>query len=329
MAEGTLIYKPNLQQLSWSEETAFKEAAVQAAQTEPFGILNEEVKLPDPDIDWRLYRNIGYGADPHIAVDAKRELSGSIPMLIQNGKLLKFALGAVTNGGLSPNFTHAIVGAEKLPSMCIEAIWNDGTNDFIRYYRGVKVGGCSLSAEEEGPLKCSLDVVAAKAEATTNTKSTVTLPTTQPYMFDQGTCSFWGSSFARIASWSMSIKRALKPRHYIQATDGTFPYEINEGTRDVTLTATVIAADDLGAGTRGTEALKELLAPTVGGFDISLLFTRGANDTITITNPTAKKCVLKSAPHPQYAPGAEDAPVTLSILMKGVEIDIADQIEIY
>jgi hypothetical protein len=329
MAEGSLIFKPNLQQLSWGGETAFAEAAVESAQTEPFGILNEEVKLPDPDIDWQLYRNIGYGADPHIAVAGKREMTGSIPMLIQNGKLLKYALGACSDTGSVGDYTHAITGAETLPSLCLEAIWNNGTADFIRYYRGCKIGGCALSAEEEGPLKCTLDVQAARAETTTQAKSTVTLLTTKPYMFDQGTCTFWGSEFARVASWSMNIKRALKPRYYIQDTNGEFPYEINEGVRDVDLTATIVAADDIGSGTDATDAMTELLSPTAAGFDISLLFTRGANDTITISNPAAKKCVLKSAPHPLYGPGAEDSPIVISVLMKGVEISVNDAIATY
>ena len=256
MTEGTLIYKPSLAQISFSEETIFGEAAVQGAQTLIFGLTPDECSLPDPEIDWKTHRSAGYGADIHILTAGARTLSGSIPIILQDGRILKYVLGTCDNSGSSPDYIHTITGSEILPSMCIEAVWNDGTNDFLRYYRGVKSGGCTLSAEEDGSLKCDLNIEASLAEASTNTKSTLTLPTTNPYMFYEGSCKFWGTTFARVQNWSIDIKRALKPRRYIQDANGAFPYEINEGARDITLTATIIAADDLGAGTHGTEAFE-------------------------------------------------------------------------
>lgn len=327
MAEGSLIYKPNLSQLTWKEEATFKAAAVQGAQTVPFGVIDEEVRLPDPEINFFAHPNLGEGADLAVVAPGARTLSGSIPFAVQNGKMLAFLLGACDTTGAAPPYTHAITGAETLPSMVIEAVYGDGTNDFLRYYRGVKVSGGRLSAEEEGELKLALDIEAAYAEASTDAKSTLVPVTTKPYSFHQGACTFWGTTFARVLNWSIDVKRALKPRRYIQSSNGAFPYEINEGKRNIELSATIVAADDVGSGTHGTGAMEELLSPTAAGFDISLLLTRGASDTITISNPTAKKCHLKSAPHPLGQ--GEDAPISISVLMKGVEISVVDAISAY
>jgi len=326
MAEGTLVYLPALSQLTWTEESTFNEAAVQGAQTDPFGIIDGDVRLPDPEVGFFEHRNLGEGADLAVVAPGARTLTGSIPIVLQNGKILAMLLGKCVTTGTDP-YTHAITAEQILPSMCIEAVMNDGTADFLRYFRGVKVSGGRLSAEEEGELKLVLDIEAAYAEASSNTKSTLAPVTTKPYSFHQGSCTFWGTTFARVLNWSIDIKRALKPRRYIQATNGAFPYEINEGARDIELTATIVAADDVGSGTHGTEAMVELLSPTAAGFDISLLLTRGASDTITISNPTAKKCHLKTAPHPLTM--AEDSPIEISILMKGVEISVVDSIATY
>lgn len=331
MAEGNLIYRPSLSQVSFGEETIFAESPTPGAQTYVFGLTPDEIELPDPEIDWVANRSAGYGADIHVLTPGARTLSGSIPIVLQDGRILKYALGACADSGVSPVYTHAITGTEILPSMCIEAVWDDGTNDFLRYYRGVKCSGASLSAEDEGSLKCEVSIESALAEASTNARTDLgTLPTTNPYMFYEGSCSFWGSTFARVQSWNIEIKRTLKPRRYIQNTNGAFPYEINEGVRDITLSATIIAADDLGSGTHGTEAWAELMSPTAGGFDIELKMVRDAGaDEIIITNPTAKKCQLKSAKHPRYAADAEDAPIEVEIIMKGIEIDIIDDIATY
>lgn len=332
MAEGSRIYRPSLAQLSFGEETAFNEAAVQGAQTHIFGLTPDEVDLPDPEIDWRPHRSAGYGADIHVLTPGPRTLSGSVPIVLQDGRILKYVLGASANSGSSPNFTHTITTTETLPSMCIEAVWDDGTNDFVRYYRGVKCSGATLAAEEDGSLKCDVSIEAALAEASTQTKSNLgTLPTTNPFMFYEGSCSFWGSTFARVQNWEIDIKRTLKPRRYIQSTNGAYPYEINEGARDITLTATIIAADDIGSGTHGTEAWAELMSPTAGGFDVELKMQRdgSATDAITITNPTDKKCQLRTAKHPRYAADAEDAPIEVEIIMKGVQVVMNDDIATY
>lgn len=332
MAEGTLLYRPSLAQLSFGEETAFNEAAVQGSQAFLFGLTPDEVALPDPEVDWRAHRSAGYGADIHVLTEGPRTLAGTIPIVLQDGRILKYVLGACADTGAPSVYTHTMTTAETLPSMCIEAVWNDGTADFLRYYTGCKCSGATLSAEEEGELKCSVGIEAALAAASANTKSDLgTLATTNPYMFYEGVCTFWGSAFARVQNFEIDIKRALKPRRYIQSTNGEYPYEINEGVRDITLTATIIASDDLGSGTHGTDSWKELMAPTSGGFDVNLEFKRAASadDSLKLFNPSTKKCQIRSAKHPRFAASAEDSPVEVEIIMRGISATVVDAIATY
>lgn len=331
LAEGSLLYRPSLAQLSFGAEATYNATPVQGSQTFLFGLTPDEIALPDPEIDWRSHRSAGYGADVHVLTEGPRTLAGSIPIVLQDGRILKYVLGACADSGAGTPYTHAITTAETLPSMIVEAVWNDGTNDFLRYYTGCKCSGATISAEEEGELKCNVGIEAALAAASANTKSDLgTLATTNPYMFYEGVCTFWGTAFARVQNFEIDIKRALKPRRYIQSTNGEYPYEINEGARDITLTATIIAADDVGSG-GGTEAFAELMSPTAGGFDVNLEFKRAASadDKITLFNPSGKKCQIRSAKHPRFAADAEDAPVEIEIIMKGISATVLDSTATY
>jgi hypothetical protein len=87
MAEGSNIWIPSLQVLSYNEETAYNENAGTAAdldgtQTSTLGILGEEIKLPDPEIEFHQHRNVGSGANLHILQAGARRLSGSIPVTL-------------------------------------------------------------------------------------------------------------------------------------------------------------------------------------------------------------------------------------------------------
>ena len=167
LAEGTLIYKPSLAQLSYSEEATFNDITpTQGSQTLNFGLTPEEIALPDPEIDWKGHRCAGNGADLAILTEGPRTLSGSIPMMPQDGRIFYYLLGTSADGGSGPSsYTHSITGSETLPSMCIEAVWDDGTNDVVRYFTGVKCSGGTIAAEEEGSLKFNMNIEAAYALA--------------------------------------------------------------------------------------------------------------------------------------------------------------------
>lgn len=313
------IYRPHLSQLSWGVETAFKEAAVQAAQTKVFGLLKDDVTLPDPDVNYDCYAVIGGDRDVTACDELEIVCEGSVPMILQNGELLAMLMGKTVTTGASAPYTHTITGADTLKSMCMEAILNDGTNDFIRYFRGTKINKGTLEAAEKERLKFSADMITAIAEKTAQTKSTITLLTTKPYFFYEGVLTLWGTGFARLKSFSLSIDNMLSPEWYIQSTTGQYAHEINTQERAYELKCTVVVDDSTVFDHIGTDT----------AFDIDLTFTRtAASDTLQIKNPTAKKCYLKSAPHILPATGG-NIPVELTIIPRGIEFVVLDAIASY
>ena len=224
-------------------------------------------------------------------------------------------------------YTHTITETTDLDSMTWNVAQLDSAESttFIRRYYGGKVGQLSLEAEEGELLNASWDSVNfmgmvhnqedytgksdlgygsakmpmfGRLHNITNTQ--VEYPTTEPYYFSQGEVKFFGTTFARIRNFNLSISNNDEPRHYITPRHGRNrgPSEIVEGRREYTMACT-LALPDSDATESATVAnsqtlFKELLlegnygsttTPSNSGFTITLTFTRGANDTMTITMP--------------------------------------------
>jgi len=318
------VYIPSLSQIGFKEEGAFNETPTPGAQTTGFGIVNEEITLPDVVVEQKVLHAVGGGSNPSVIVPAARTLSGSISFYLQNGIPLKYLLGGYSVAGSSP-YTHSISCADAAPSsMCIEALYNDGTTDFTRYFGGSVITGASVSAEEEGFVKMAADIESCSiTTSTTDTPSVIPDDTKEPYVFCEGSCTYFGTSYARVLDFDISVKRAFKARRYIQTTDACYPTEINFGTREIELSTTVIASQDTAA--YGTEIYEELLAQTSGGSNMVMLFTRGSNDTIQLT---LSGCMLKESPH-TINPAAEDYPIGLSLVAKDIDVEVVDDISTY
>ncbi|MEK6861488.1 MAG: phage tail tube protein [Nanoarchaeota archaeon] len=249
-------------------------------------------------------------------------------------------------------------------------------NDLIRKHVGGKVNRMTISAEEGGLLRCSWDDVqfidlvhnqtdhssvagtdaVAKSSrgifnpagiggdypSTGGVLGTPIYPTTEPYYFSQGNITFFGITFARIRDFRLEITNNIEPRYYIRdlATDRT-PLEIQEGRREYRFTATIGMEDSLAATATTRTLWKELIlegnyGSGMTGFNVELLFTRGANDTIRIRSPQDQTpstsfedqgCFFLRAPHPI---GAE-SPVQVGgeIILRNLEIIVTDNIGVY
>ena len=125
-------------------------------------------------------------------------------------------------------------------------------------------------------------------------------PSNQPYYFSQGTLKFFGQEFARISNFSLSISNGEEPRYYIgrQGSRMRGPYEIREGARSYSMSATVTLPDTIGStattATGATELFKQLLlegdyAGSINkrGFSCTIRFDRGTSDYIIIDIPTS------------------------------------------
>ena len=135
------------------------------------------------------------------------------------------------------------------------------------------------------------------------TASDIDYPTSEPYYFSEGQLKFYGVTFARIRSFSLTINNNLEPRYYVNRTFGPFrgPSEIREQRREYGLTATVVLPDVSNNWTsnndNATALFRELLlegnygtesASQVKGFTASLRFDRGPDDYFIIDIPNSQ-----------------------------------------
>jgi len=181
-------------------------------------------------------------------------------------------------------------------------------------------------------------------------------PSTEPYYFSQGSLTMFGVEFARVRSFNLSISNGEEPRYYIGGQGkGTRrhrgPTEIREQQREYSMSATITlpdahVADGVPSGTASdarrlyTELLLEgdygTTSSSMSGFAVSLVFTRGSNDTITFTIPddgTAaagggeQGAFIRSAPH--SITGDNPLQTDVDILFRNMKIQIADSEPFY
>ena len=188
-------------------------------------------------------------------------------------------------------------------------------------------------------------------------------PSTQPYYFSQGSLQFFGQEFARVRSFSLSVSNGEEPRYYLgrQGNRARGPYEIKEGQREYSLSASVVLPDatiESGANAAtavqsgALELFKQLLlegdfggttqATARTGLTMTLRFDRGVDDWIIIDvpgsatagSPTAGSNALNSqglfintAPHTI----GNDNPfqVDIDAIFRSIKIRIRDTVPVY
>ena len=268
----------------------------------------------------------------------------------------------------SPTYTHLITETVSLDSVSwhahMRASDEDATKDFDRRYFGGKVGSASISAEEGGMVTMSWDSVnflgmihnqQFNSAFSTSTKhpfyslmktidsGDVNFPTNDPYYFSQGEITLFGQTIARLRNFTLSINNNEEPRYYITKQMGRRrgPTEIMEQRREYTMSATIALPDALAASSTAARTLftELLLEGDYGsgkaGFDMSLVFTRGTNDTITINIPDStagtggnnQGAYIRTAPHNF----GEESPfqVEADILFRNMKITVVDSEHYY
>ena len=174
--------------------------------------------------------------------------------------------------------------------------------------------------------------VGRAVQATDSDSITYSRPDTSPYYFSNGTVQLYGTggneTVARVRSFGLNVSNGEEPRYYIrkQYEGRRSPFEIFEGNREYTMSATIVTPDATspGAANSSTDTLdlwRELLlagdyrgsgtSTGMRGFGIRLTFSRdGANgetsDYIRVTIPNdgtaasggnEQGAFIRTAPH--------------------------------
>ena len=258
-------------------------------------------------------------------------------------------------------------------------------NSFERRFYGGKVGSATISAEEGGLLVMGWDSISFmgmthnqkldpqsdgaifgtaasgdlpfyalnQAIPTDNvglrtggtTTPTFEYPDTEPYYFSEGTVSIFGTTFASVRNFSISVNNNIEPRYYIERRGDARlrgPSDLVETRREYTMSATIVLPDTVNATTSDTTSLfKQLLlegdyGAGMKGFNIQLVFTRGDNDTITIDIPddgtaavglNEQGAYLTGAPHP--IDGSNPFEVSADMMFRNMKITIVDSVPLY
>ena len=269
-------------------------------------------------------------------------------------------------------YTHSILETVDLDTVSWHVHMRDSgetaANDFDRRYFGGLIGSATLAADEGGMLNMSWDGVnfqgmvhnqaqghsgstsAAVPHAglmQTIASTNVDFPTSNPYFFSQGSVTMFGVEVARVRSFNLTVANGEEPRYYIQRRHGQKrgPTEIRENRREYGLGVTLATADSrAAAGTNPVASatlFKEFLregdyGSGMTGFAIVLTFTRGTNDTITITIPddgtaaaggNEQGAFMRTAAH--SITGDNPVQVDADVLFRNLKIEVVDSLYYY
>jgi len=257
----------------------------------PLGIV-PRYSIPTPDLTIHRWYNAGAGREVAVRKDGKWNMTQTIPVTLQNGGILSMGMGKLGDSGSDP-YTHLLepitaTQALTLPSFTLESAYDGGTaDDLVMWFQGTVLDHFELVGRQEGELIANLGIMSAKAIDGGTSKTSVTPLTTKPYMFDEGVFTVWGSAWARLNSFRFIYQNKGHMKWYF-TTNGKFAYEYIPGNVVCKLRANVtIDSDDIWdvlllGGRHGSE------------HNANIVFTRGDNDTLTIT---ANDLYLENAPH--------------------------------
>jgi len=177
--------------------------------------------------------------NPTKAARGKDDISGDLVANMQgyNGLLLLGLLGSVTTTGTGP-YTHVFTVGDSLPSFMVEKGFLD-ISQFFKY-RGVKIGGMSVSFSPSGFQKMTFNMMGA--EEVVGSAAFDADPTDLTYApfdgFSIGTIEEGGVAIADLTGIDISFANDLDGDQYLLGGNG-IRADIPEGT--VAVTGTVKA----------------------------------------------------------------------------------------
>ena len=307
------------------------------------------------------YICIGYGSKYAEVRDISSVAAGP-PFVISFADPLVYDhshYGAITDLGTSaPSYyTHTITEDLDISPIQISVVNTDVDmlEALMRRYIGCKVNRGTFRATEGEIVRFSWDEIIArnmkfKDYSTTATVTpwysanisapTVSYPITEPYYFSYGQLTYaaggTGYPIARIKEFTLDISNNIEPKYYINDDNSTgrIPYELREGRKEYRLALNV----DVDASER--DLFLDLLrqgdyTAVYKGVQVTLVLTRGSNDTITITTPPsapatggdAMGCLIRTGSINIMEGSLINIP--LDLLVRSIKIEIKDAIAVY
>lgn len=296
------------------------------APTRVLGQVADDATPPDPTQNWIVQRVIGGDREAFQQEQTTREYqSGDVPVVLQDGAPVAYALGADSVTGTAAPYTHTITAKQNdiPPSQTLEVAYfgRGGGTDMVRTFSGCVPNSMDLSMNNDDQLTATLEYWAMGVSLGSTPTTGVSVPSTRPWLFSDASSqlSLFGTSFARFEDFTLSIQNNLVEGRYIApAADhpsgsARDPFDLTYGNAEYELDATLAIED--------SALYSELTTPTSGGFTATIAFQRGGSGnsfTITCTG-----CQITEAPH--TVPGdASKIEVDVTIVPSSVSIAVED-----
>lgn len=277
--------------LSFAKETIFAETPTQGSQTIWLGIIPSATidVVPEYNDYYTLTQNsASTQRDLFSERQGKFNCNGSFPLELQNGRILYYAMGNVSESGTTPT-THIIKGAADIPSLVAEAAYT-GTNNFMRYAKGLKINTLSIEMAEGAEVKATVNFINSKTYKSANTLSTITPLTTKPMQFYHGKVTYNNDLTYKIVAATWTINNNLKPLWDIDTTDGQYATFIEEGKRDYELKITLLVSDN---SSLYSDHWDDFIAGT--NREVKVVLAR--NTTSDYMQLDASNCTIRNAPY--------------------------------
>lgn len=235
-------------------------------------------ELPVPVIEATAEYAHGAGRPPQYVNDWKKWLlNGNFTYEVTSGEFLGAILGSNSVVGSDP-YTHTMVVTNQLiPSFSIQAPIVKSGADVITEFLGCRVSTASLKvSESDEKLMCDINYLAAKPSDGVAVE-TPTPVVSDPFMFKYGvfsSTSLYAGAKARVYDFEAKIDNQCNPDHV--SGYEYYPYDIVPGTVKFDELKLEVGVDD------DTEWDQSIGAPGTL-HDYSMLFTRGADDTLKIS----------------------------------------------
>jgi hypothetical protein len=221
--------------------------------------------------------------------------------------LLEWALGAVAHTGSSPNYTHTVTPANTLPYV---AFGQGIGGTLFEQFADCKVSQLDISATAGSPLQATATLsgrsatrLAAEWSAGLAPPADSTITGSPVYNYNEATVTLSGGATSLVGSFDLTINNNVTT----QQTDDSIPYDVIEGTLEVTLGFDLIFENlteynlfnyPTGGLTQGSSVYT-----TSAVFD----FSKGANNDIAFTFP---KIAYQDFP---VAPDPSGGPITVAV----------------
>jgi hypothetical protein len=213
-------------------------------------------------------------------------------------------LGADAVSGAGPNYTHTLTPANSLPYI---TVWRNIADTLYEEYLDCKVGSLTISADAGQPLTVAAGINGRQATRLTTAPDQATpiaVESSAVYSFNEAAVTLGGGATALVSSFELSIENNVSR----QQTDSVVPYDVSEGTREVSLGFDLIfeSLDEYNkfhyGGAAGTTQ-----SPNVFTTSATFTFTKGANNEIAFNLPSIAYEEFPVEPDP----GGE--PITASV----------------